>query len=306
MDRIIQPTTGDHDGGIVLWTTGECNRTFVKDTLDKYGRGNCLPNVDHLMALKAGGDELIDNCNMRVPGQPITLQNLDRKSVGFEAVRKIPGEKKNTYVPLFSAGVVKLPDETYQAQILDVNPAVCPVLAQNVGVMDKTLDALYTKHTNALQPTQLTTAMRKLVVDVYRGTKLKDSGGVYFIPREWMDEYIAICTGIESHPTTARFTLFEYKLVPSSSGVRAIMEGIAEEITQGSQELTREMAVMAENATKMRRDGLESRLSRIRQFYDKVSYYEELLGVAMPQLHQAISCAEQAIGVHSMLSLSAS
>lgn len=306
MDRIVQSTTGTHDGGIALWTTGECNRQHVHDTLDKYGRAACLPAIDHLLSLKAAGDDLIDNCNLRVAGQPITLQNLDRKSVGFEAVRKIAGEKKNTYIPLFSAGVVKVSEGVYTAQILDVNAAACPVLAQNVGVMDVTLNQLYLKHCNALQPTQLTTAIRRLVVDVYRGTKLKNSGGVYFIPGEWESEYTAIATGIEAHPTSARFTLFEYKLVPSSSGVRAIMEGIADEIMSGSQELAQEMADMASNATKMRRDGLETRLARIKQFYDKVSYYESLLGVAMPQLHQAISCAEQAIGVHSMLSMSAS
>lgn len=306
MDRIVQSTTGNHDGGIVLWTTGECNRSHVQGVLEQYGRGFCLPGVDHLMTLKAAGDELIDTCKLRIPGQPILLQNLDRKSVGFEAVRKIPGEKKNTYVPLFSAGVVKIMDGVYQAQILDINASACPELAQAASTMDEALHALYQKNCNALQPTQLTSAVRKLVIEVYKGIKLKNSGGTYFIPEEWMAEYTNIATGIEAHPTSARFTLFEYKLVPSSSGVRAIMEGISEEIILGSQELAKEMADMAENATKMRRDGLESRLARIRAFYDKVAYYEQMLGVAMPQLHQAINCAEQAIGVHSMLSLSAS
>lgn len=304
MERIVQPTTGDHDGGIAMWTTGDCSRSHVQGVMDQFNRGHCVPGIDYLLSLKAAGDEVVNQSNLRITGQPILTQNLDRKSVGCEWVRKVPGEKRNSYVSLFSAGVIEVSKDTYVAKILDVNATSCPLLAQNIVMLDLLLNGMFQKHTNLLQTTQLTTAMRRLVLQDYRGTKLKD--GVYFLPAPCVPEYESICSGIEAHPTSARFTLFEYKLVPSSSGLRAIMDGINEEITAGIKELMGELSEMQQNATKMRRDGLETRIARVQSFYDKVSYYEQMLGQAMPDLHQAISAAQSSIGVHQMLSMSAS
>ena len=305
MDVVTKTIEQSGDIGIALWVTGDTNRRHIESVLTPGGWAHHIPKLDHLLALRESGKEMIDHLGLKIAGEPIVPNNLDRKSVGVEFVRKIPGMKRNQHISVFSIAVVERGPGDFVATILDVNAAQAPTLAVGLQAADDLIDRLYQNRCSTLEATQLTTTLRDIILHSFHGTRLKGNGGCYFIPPQFLREYEAIARGIEASPTSAKFTLFEFKLAPNSTGFRAIMDGISDEINSGVEAITAELGSMNSTGVKMRRDGIESRLSRLTGFCDKVRFYEALLGQTMPSLHTAIEAAEGGIGLHKMLSLSA-
>jgi hypothetical protein len=179
-------------------------------------------------------------------------------------------------------------------------------MSQDIALCETYLTTAYSDQIDILQPTHLTTALVRLVNDCMKGTRIRDGGGVYFLPGEQMREFDRIATDIEGEARNgARFHSFSFKLVPDSRSVKSVIDAINEEIKAGVAEIQKELDNLAETASTMRRDAIEARLERIKGFYEKVQYYEGLLGVTLPQLHAAIGAAQSGLGAHQILAMSA-
>lgn len=292
------------DGVMVFWNSHKAPRQAVKDAFKGIGSDDLLPLFDPIDCLKQVCKDIVDQSGLKVRGQPIEARQLRRDVIGVSAVREIKGEKRNQYRGLFSLGCSGTNIDDFQVSIIDIDSAEAPQIAQHHSQLEKAARELWMVHKDWLPAAQLTESLRRLVFRL-KGTMLKESGGLYWIADEFRSTWESVIEDIEKSDTDASFTVAHTPLEFNDRLFKCVMAGLEEEILYHTQQMQDEVAALADDKKKMRRNGIERRLKDIADWTDKVEYYEQLMGVAMPKLRQAIEDAKYAIGVHGLASMGA-
>jgi hypothetical protein len=115
-----------------------------------------------------------------------------------------------------------------------------------------------------------------------------------------------VVSAIEQSDTEAEFTNGLFDTTANPRMMKKIIAGLAEEITLQTSQMRDEVADLANNSGKMRRNGIERRLKDLREWQSKVEYYENLFSTSLPTLRTAINDAQYAVGVHGLEALGAS
>lgn len=293
------------EGSLLWWDSGKAPRDGVKIAFKSVGYDSLVPLFDPIACLKVVADDLVTSAGMKIRGQPIEYRQLRRDVIGVVAVREIKGDKRNAYLPLFSLGCQGTDINNFKVSFFDVDTAQAPEIAQNLQSLEQAASALWDEHKEWLPAKDLTEAVRNLVFRL-KGTMLKDSGGLYFLPEEHCAVFEQLATDIEATDTEARFTLGSFPLNANPRLFKRLFEGLEAEVLFETSKMQDEVADLAGNSKKMRRNGIERRMKDICAWTDKVEYYEQMMGVAMPKLKQAIEDAKYAIGVHGLASMGAS
>lgn len=300
---MIQKKLGD-DGCVVAWDAAKALREVVWQAFDTAGHSTLVPLFDPIECLKRVVNDIVTQAGMKVRGQPIEAKQLRRDVIGVTAVREIKGDKRNTYKSLFSIGCEGTDAANFQVKFFDVDPVEAPQIAQHYNALEQAAKELWMLHKDWIPAKDLTEALRRLVFR-FKGTMVKKTGGWYFMPEEFLPEFDKVVEPIERSETELQVTTMTSDLKANPRLFRRIFEGLEQEIMYHTQKMQDEVTDLADNSKKMRRNGIERRLADICEWTDKVEYYEELMGVTMPKLRQAIDDAKYAIGVHGLASMGA-
>jgi len=293
------------EGVLLWWDSHEVPRVALKDGLMQAQSTELLPLFDPIACLKKVCDELVTATDMKVRGQPIDYRQLRKDVVGVQAVREIKGDKQNQYDFLFSMIAYGNDLDSLSIRFAKVDPDTAPQIASKMADLEKQAKDLWVAYKDWTPAKDLTDAMRRLVYKV-KGVMLKESGGLYFIPEEAAEMFEQVASVIEASDTEAQFTIGVTDLTMNKRMFKKVMQALETEILAETGKFQDEIATLADNSKKMRRNGIERRLKDISDWTAKVEYYEELMGVAMPKLRDAIGQAQYAIGVHGLEALGAS
>jgi hypothetical protein len=292
------------DGAVVGWDAAKANREVVRNSFKAAGHDGLVPLFDPIECLKRIVFDLVDTAKMKVRGQPIEPKQLRRDVIGVTAVREIKGDKRNHYKSLFSIGCEGSNADDFTVRFFDVDPVEAPEIAQNYATLEQAAKDLWMAHKEFIPAKDLTEALRRLVFRL-KGTMVKNTGGMYFLPEEHLAEFDKVVVPIEQSDTLMTVTTILADLQMNPRLFNRLMEGLKAEILYNTQKMQDEVAALASDSKKMRRNGIERRLKDICDWTDKVEYYEQLMGVAMPTLRSAIDDAKYAIGVHGLASMGA-
>lgn len=293
------------DGVCVSWDSAKAERAVVRAAFKAEGHDSLVPLFDPIECLKRVVFDIVDQSKLKVRGQPIEPKQLQRDVIGVTAVREIKGDKRNTYKSLFSIGCEGSNEDDFTVRFFDVDPVEAPQIAQNYSQLERVARDLWMLHKTFIPAKDLTEALRRLVFR-FKGTMIKRTGGWYFLPEEFLPEFDKVVQPIESSDTELQVTTLAGDLQANPRFLKRVFEGLEQEIMYHTQKMQDEVAELAGNSKKMRRNGIERRLKDICDWTDKVEYYEKLLGTAMPTLRQAIEDSKYAIGVHGLASMGAS
>jgi hypothetical protein len=111
-----------------------------------------------------------------------------------------------------------------------------------------------------------------------KAVPLRDTGGVYFMPRPSVDEWASIGAALGS---ASACVVHRIPALQTAEAVAAILDAVALE-TEG------EAARMDEEITKLGGKGLQNRLERCEEVEAKVAFYEALLGTHASALHDRL------------------
>lgn len=116
---------------------------------------------------------------------------------------------------------------------------------------------------------------------------LRDTGGVYFVPRSHVDTYRRIAGAIHA---ASGHKLFEVPALRSDEAVEAILDAVIREAEGevGSMETELDTEDLGERA-------LRTRQNRCERMREKVKLYEELLGKSLEGLHKRMEGLEASI-----------
>lgn len=295
------------EGALLWWDAAEVSRDALKAALAAPGKDftGLLPLFDPIACLAKICEDVVDSVNLKVRGQPITYRQLRKDVIGVQAVREVKGDKQNRYDFIFSMIARGENLESLTVGFAKIDPDNAKPVAAKMQQLEQYARQCWLEYSKSITAKQLTAAMRSLLFQL-KGTMVKESGGLYFIPEEHADVFEKVATVIETSGSEARFTLGITDLTMNKRMFQRVMEGLEAEILASTQQMQDEIAALAEGKKRMRRNGIERRLQDICEWTEKVEYYEKLMGVAMPKLRDAISQSKYAIGVHGLEALGAS
>jgi hypothetical protein len=294
------------EGVLLWWDAHEVSRDGMQAALSVARDFTALlPDFDPIACLSKVCDDIVDAVGIKVRGMPITYRQLRKDVIGVQAVREIKGDKQNEYHFLFSMVARGMDNKNLTVGFAKIDPDGGKKVAEKMRELEQYAQQGWEEYSKFITAKQLTSCLRSLVFHM-KGTMLKESGGLYFLPEEHAEAFEKIAGAIEASGSEARFTTGMTDLSMNKRMFQRVMESLESEILAETQQMQDEVAALADGSKRMRKNGIERRLQDICDWTEKVKYYEELMGVAMPKLRGAIGQAKYAIGVHGLEALGAS
>ena len=270
-------------GGVVCWSLGPTRRELLESRLNDLGLGELVPEArSDEAALSAA---LRRHCSVekkktRVGGDKI-LQRRKSREDGYEIVDVERGEQKNSYCNDFGARVV---DGRVQ---IDSGYASA-----------YTIQAYFDQEKDILGGG----AVGKVLVawlDKYGSVCLRDGGGVYWVPGQYIADWKALGREVAACAETQGKNRIQILTVPlDEDTIKAVQDGLTEEITAAATLLAEEVS-----SGTLRDETLRDRRDRAHSLHARIAAIEESLGNQMESLHTIVKIVEQAAAMATMQSV---
>lgn len=254
------------DGAITYWQTGEyIALDSLKHGLEQLGLEKFVPGP------RTPAAALKDALCEHFPGSNHRVERL-KEADGFEVVEVTRGSTSNIYRGTMVAK-------------LDANNVI---RFAPLGEMAQAIVATYNRHLGQVRGTILT---RSLVEIAYHlnGTRLRPEGGVYWLPEGSLDLWAEVGGACLRSSVGGRCKVHVIRHHLDRDAVAAVRDAIAEEVMSEARRLQADMesAELGDKAIETRRHQADALRRKIRE-------YEEILGVGLATLKEAVDAAEQA------------
>ena len=265
--------------GAILWSniSKRTSRTALSNNLDALGLGWAAP------APRTPYDALKTSLSHVFKGETTLIRPLEDKD-GFVVVDEDRGHRDNRYATRYTA---KLPTENTTA------PSIDPFNQHGINVL-----AEYDRSLQECGPTAVTGSLVK-IINTCGGTRLRDHGGVYWIPGDEIDKWHDIKQAV----LTSASIGFVHHLAIVSTGydpesAEAIICGLTEEIESDIRELTSEL----DSEDGLGKRALDARLEGLTAKRMKVVRYEGIFNAGLNTLHDKLEVIKQSEAFATLLS----
>lgn len=285
-------TIGHRSGGICLLSSKTTLRDRVQDAGDQAGIGKFVPKQPAVSttlrnSMLAVGQVLFGKKRK----QPLVVRQLDNPR-SFECVRVLPGTTRNEYVQLFSASI----DDYWSVQLLDCyGQHLLP--AYQVSAVDGTLQSMVYQMRDYL-PAQVVSQVIVRGLQYWGAMPLKPDGGAWFLDGRHIDNYRTFASVVRGNGDGPLFqvTVFDIDGNPETAG--HVLNKVRTTVQTGIDEIMQEVMEATGGMTDR---SIQVRLNKANNFLALVEQYEELMGIDMPELRDAIERTKQAVAVNRLL-----
>jgi hypothetical protein len=265
----INPT-----GLITFWSLSEySNREKLMGAWSPLGLGKLVP--EPRPAVTCLKDAMIE-----VVGSSKNLVRPLASRTGFVVVNETRGTEENQYQPRFSARVTE-----------GINK---PLFSIDTEETRKVEESFY-KHLGRLRNTQVTAALVAAVSQL-GGTRLRPSGGIYWLAGDRLEAWEQLAAGATDAAEDGQNTIYLLKHDLDASAVTAVKDAIVAEIEYETNRLVTEL-----REGDLGRRAVESRKREAAALRDKVSEYESILNVGLEHLRKHLDAVDQTAALSALL-----
>lgn len=125
-------------------------------------------------------------------------------------------------------------------------------------------------------------------------TSLRDSGGIYFVPRGHVEFWRQVGRAVEK----CGHKVFKIPALHNTEAVEAILDAITTEANAEVEAIENDLEKIGDEAPGKR--ALDSRATRCRDLLKKVAEYEALLGVRLPEIQQRVEDLSSAVATAAL------
>jgi hypothetical protein len=204
------------------------------------------------------------------------------KRDGFTVVLEDRGETANIYA------------QVLLARIEGTNGDVRAIFQPDDEQAQKVRDA-YRRHLGLLHTSQVSNAL-VAVLDALSGTRLRPSGGLYWLPAHRLDDWQRAVSAVDSAAEGKPSAVYVLRHRLDADAVRAVRDAIVAEVQAESSRIHDEV-VGGELGSR----ALETRRNEAGQLRQKIALYENLLNVGLEGLYRAVDRADQAVAAAVLL-----
>lgn len=154
----------------------------------------------------------------------------------------------------------------------------------------------YHRHRAELQPEDISGWLVRLA-GAQQATSLRDSGGVYFVPRSAMAFWRRATAVIETAQKSHR--VFKIPALRNDEAIEAIMDSILAEAQKAAEVLEQEL--VAEGDDKLGQRALRGRAKKCEALLAKIGSYEDLLEVRMDSIKGRIEDLQSSVAAAALV-----
>ncbi len=139
------------------------------------------------------------------------------------------------------------------------------------------LTASYAAHLGQIEQGDVSPWLVK-VIEHCQAVSLRDTGGIYFVPKAQLDTWRAMVAAIR---TAGQHTVFEMPALKSDEAVAALLDAVVREA-----EATASLMEQEVSGGDLGERALKTRVERAAALESKVTSYEGLLGTTLTEIHE--------------------
>ena len=278
-----QVSTGNQSG-IVLWDAGRVRRDAFDAAFKSRGLISLLPRKEkRSMALRKALSDWLDAKTSNTGRQSrYDLNPLSSRVLGFEAVLQSKGDEKNLHAYQFTAKVRG--DDT--------------VVATNDGVtlgyvMDQELTVSYQNQLHFYSASTVGSLLIKAVLQ-WMGTPIKQRGGCYFLPHQFVDQYRSLAKELEASPDSELVMHLVYTVIGDDDyTARTVLSGFKNHTSALIDEMNEDLL----GGKDMTKPGYENRVAFLTEQLKRVQEYQSLFGANLNDLTTAIEALQTSLQI---------
>lgn len=156
--------------------------------------------------------------------------------------------------------------------------------------------AAYNRHLGLLRPPQVGRAIVSIVYHL-RGTALRPSGGVYWLPSSSMDKWTAVSDVIERSGVGGQNKVYVVRHAMDHDSIRAVHDALRNEVLTEAQRLEKEVN---DPAVALGERALRNRESQCYALRQKIKEYEGVLGLSLRWLSEEVERVEDAAAMAAL------
>lgn len=259
------------NGAMVFWSTGPSRREYIEHGLGLLGLEEFKPQeTTDASALRGAAKALLEETMCGKNRSPAVVPLKDTKINGVEASVFKHGDTANDYLQVFTAKVVdsRIKITSGDASEYQLNETFQRLKATCSGAS--------------------VSGMLVRVIAHMKGVTLRESGGLYYLPDSVVNTFRALANVVEGAACgESKNVVYSVRTVLDGQSVRAVRDAIVKEINETTAE------IITEVSGNMGPDALERRKQRAIALHEKITMYEEVLGVALDVLHGSVASAEK-------------
>jgi hypothetical protein len=277
-------------GALAFWNTKSTLRQRVQTAAEQAGIERFVPSQPSPSAvLREAMIETAKQLCGRVRRHPFMVRRL-ADSHSFEVRQVHPRKHENDYDFCFSATITN-------AWCMDVL-RVGETMASADAVFHHLLSKV--KERRDYLPAPMVSDVMVRALQSWSATRLKDDGGVWFVPSEHVNRYRAFAYAIAGDGDGPRFCVTPFEIGSDPDTVSHVLDSLRSEVTTGIQDI---MDELLESQGSLQARSLRTRADRVNGYLDKVVQYEAITGHALSDLSAAIEQARQALALNRLLSV---
>ena len=268
----------DTGGAVAFWTPAEfTDRARLAAGLAPLGLEEFVP------APRPAASLLRDALEDALGGPRVLVRPLADRD-GFTVVREERGRAGNAYTTALVARV--------DAAGGDDPPRLAFDPADERAAL---VGAAFARHLGRIPAAQLSLGLVR-IVERFGGTRLKPTGAIYWIPGPKLDDWAAVARAVESAADGRPSAVYLLRHRLDADAVRAIRDAVVADV-RGEVERIRAEVATGELGGR----ALEGRRRRAVELRHRVLLYEDVLSVALRDLHAAVDGADQAAATATLL-----
>ena len=283
-------TIGAGLGGLAFWNTKTTLRMRVRAAAEQASIERLVPAQPSPTAVLS--ESMLDTAKRRcgrVRRHPFMVRRL-ADSHAFEVRQVHPQKQQNDYHFCFSATITNA-WKVDLLQIGDFMPTMAVIHDDLLGTVDHRRDYL---------PAPIVSDVMVRALHSWGATRLKDDGGVWFIPSECIDRYRAFANAIYGAGDGPRFCCTTFEIGADHDTVSHVLDSLRIEVMDGVREIMDDV-LAAEGGLQDR--SIRLRMERANSYLQKVSQYEAITGQTLAELTGAIDQAKQALALNRLLAV---
>lgn len=282
----ITDITSDTAGAIVLWRlSGDTSleslkQRFVAQGLDE----SLLPETpSYEKALRRAVKEY--------EGKRMLVRPLPGKRAGYALVEESTGDDNLEY------------NVTLKVQLVHSEAGAEPMLDIS-GVtrfdLNQIADGIRTRYNEGLQriTSEDTAGWLCEMVRHVKAVPLRDTGGVYFVPRQTLGLWRNIVTALRKSSATY---VAEIPALKSSEAVDTILDSLQREADQFLGTMEQELKRAAENKDGMGSRAIQTRVGRCESTAEKLGVYEKLLGIKLDNVRARLEALQANLAAAALI-----
>jgi hypothetical protein len=263
-------------GAVVYWTLSEFTfRDRLADGLADAGFGDLAPDArPATAALKAALEQTLG-------GSRILIRPLQSRD-GFAVVEEERGQTENIYTQTLSARV-------------EGEGAFARLAFSLADERSLAVQQAFDLHQGLIAAHQVSECLVS-IVERLGGTRLRPSGGFYWLPEARLDLWQEVAAAVEKAAFGRPHACYVLRVAMDADAVRAVRDAIVAEVTAEANRIRNEVL-----SGELKERALESRRVEAEDLRDKVTQYEMLLDTGLASLREAIDAAEEAAAAAALL-----